>query len=99
MHAGGGTVSGGDVAHGRGLALNAKMKELIDTLAPVLPEAVVAHIRSLVDANESPVALEELCGYVSETDHTLSILQWTLIRQLGAEFAVDPSWWEPLRHA
>ena len=79
--------------------VTSKLNELIDSTASAFPEGVVAHLRSLVNAGELGLALEELCAYIGEADYTLSLSHWKLIEQMGSTLGVDSSWWNALPHA
>lgn len=76
--------------------MNDKLSKLVDDLAAALPESVVAHLRSLVNAGEYKLAVEELCAYIGEADYKVDPGDWQRIEQLGNEFGVDPSWWNAL---
>ena len=73
-----------------------RLSTLISDMTPVLPEGVIAHLRSLFNACEFSLALEELCAYIGEADYKLGAEQRQLIELLGNKLAVDPRWWKAL---
>lgn len=73
-----------------------ELTKLIERLSDVLAEGIVTHLRSLVNAGEFKVALEELCAYLGEAEQKVLPKDLELIEQMGNELGVDPSWWKTI---
>jgi hypothetical protein len=76
-----------------------ELNKLIESLSSVLADGIVTHLRSLVNAGEFKVALEELCAYIGEAEHRVLPEDLEIIEQIGNELGVDASWWKAIPRA
>lgn len=73
-----------------------RLHRVADALAGDLPNEDISNFRSLVDAGEPGVALENLCSQIFEYDVTITSAVYNEIIALGRAMKLDESWWSIL---
>ena len=70
-----------------------KINELLLEFSGVLSSDILSNIKSLNDASEWGIALEELCNMLFEFDVIIDLSQYKSIEKVGLEMNLDENGW------
>jgi hypothetical protein len=82
-------------------AVEEKLKEAFDLVADSLVAAGypkrVKDAYELIDANESAIALENMCSNLHDFERSIPVRAYDLFAEVGVYLKVNSSYWEMLK--
>ena len=77
--------------------LEVGIEAIVADMASIISEKDISEVRSFVDVGEYGIALEWLCGAITETPYSVPLLTFEKISSLALRMGIKEHFWVPVK--